>query len=192
MILPTDFGLGSTWVFWVGIVIGLGGFGAAYAGYIADQQTTARIESVKQEASVRINAAEEAARRRIAELEAKTAVRRLSESQRVLFSALFHSTTERVRVSYMTGQGSGDVAALITDLLETAKQSGAAIGGNGTVFAVLPAGISFQANPNDSETMARLRAFAAAIGQRVEVTPIPSSPPGSLTVLVGPRGPGFP
>ncbi len=192
MTVPSDFGLGSTWVFWIGILIGLGGFALAYAGYIADQQTSARIESVERKADLRISAADEEARRRIAEVEAKTAERRLSRSQRALFQALFHSSSEAVRVSYMTGQGTGDVGALITDILEAAKQSGAQLGGNGTAFGVLPAGISFQANPNDQDTMARLTAFAQGIGQRVEVTRAINAPMGSITVQIGSRAEGFP
>lgn len=192
MTLPSDLGLGSTWVFWIGILIGLGGFALAYAGYVADQQTYARIESVEKKANERISAADMEARRKIAAIEAKTAERRLSESQRALFRALFRSSSEPVRVSYMTGQGTGDVGALITDILAVAEKSGAQTGGNGTVFAVLPAGISFQANPNDQDTIARLETFAQAIGRKVEVTPAVNAPMGSITVQIGPRAEGFP
>lgn len=192
MSVPNDFGSGSTWVFWIGIVIGVCGFALAYAGYVADQQTTARIETVKRIAEERISAADEDARRRIAEVEARTAERRLSQSQRSLFEALFRSSKEPITVSYMTGQGTGNVGALITDILVAARQAGAQIGGNGTVFGVLPPGISFQANPSDQDTMARLTTFAKAIGERVEVTPATNAPVGSITVQIGSREEGFP
>jgi hypothetical protein len=192
MSIPNDLGLGSTWVFWIGILIGLGGFALAYAGYVADQQTSARIASVEKKAQQRISAADEEARRRIAEVEARTAERRLSQAQRSLFDALFRSSNEPVTVSYLTGQGTGDVGSLITDILEVARQSGASIGGNGTVFGVLPPGISFQADPKDRDTMARLTAFAEGVGKRVEVTPTPNGPIGRITVQIGSRTEGFP
>jgi hypothetical protein len=190
--VPLDFSAASTWVFYIGIIIGLGGFGLAYAGWIADRQTTAAIIRVETNADARIKAANDAAQQRIAELEAKTAERGLNDTQRAAFQALFKSSKETVRVSYMTGQGTGDVGSLINDILDAARASGATIGGNGTVFGVLEPGISFEINPDDADTIARLTTFAQTLGLKINASRNTTMPMGNITVHVGPRQQGLP
>jgi len=92
----------------------------------------------------------------------------------------------------MTGQGTGDVGALITDILAAAQTSGASIGGNGTVFGVLPHGITFQVNPNDKDALERLEVFAKTIGARIELARGDNMPMGDITVQIGSRIEGLP
>jgi len=130
--------------------------GISVASYIADQQTDAKIATVRAEAPTRVADADAEARHRIAELETKTQTRRLDDKQRAAFIALCQSDTGRLRVSYLTGQGTGEVGQLISDILDAAKAAGAEIGGNGQAFAVLRPGISFEINPRNSALAQRL------------------------------------
>jgi hypothetical protein len=190
--VPLDFGAASTWVFWIGILIGLGGFGLAYAGWMADRQTTAQIARVEARAEERIKAAGDDAQRRIAEVETKTAPRGLTDVQRAAFRTLFHSTVETVRVSYLTGQGTGDVGGLITEILAEAQAAGATVGGSGTSFGVLPPGISFTINPTDKDGIARLTTFAQAVGLHINASEDVHMTLGNISVLFGSRKEGFP
>lgn len=189
--VPLDFSSGAVWGFWFGIIVALAGVGISVASYIADQQTDAKIATVRAEAAMKVADADAEARRRIAEVERKTQTRRLDDKQRAAFIALFRSDTGRLRVSYLTGQGTGEVGQLISDILDAAKAAGAEIGGNGQAFAVLRPGISFEINPTNSTLAKRLGRLGEALGVQVGVF-TNSGPENEVRVLIGSRADGFP
>jgi hypothetical protein len=60
------------------------------------------------------------------------------------------------------------------------------------VFGVLEPGISFEINPDDADTIARLTTFAQTLGLKINASRNTTMPMGNITVHVGPRQQGLP
>lgn len=188
--VPVDFSSGAVWTFWFGIFVALLGVGIAIAGYVSDQQTRAEIARVQSDATTRIAEAEARAQAKISEVERSTAERRLTPQQHAAFVALFRTPHRRLRVSYIVGQGAGDVSALISDILTSARDAGAEIGASGMALNPTAPGIGFDIPKDDPETLERLQIFARSLGITVNYTANQQTPQVFLTI--GSRAPGFP